>query len=248
MRLTPRVSRGSLRRYLRRRRYRKRRRYRRGVRKTRVLKSATSTPFPRTLSVPFKYGFQGTINQATAPYTYRLNSLHDFELAAGGGQPRYFDTLCGANNTCAPYFQYRVNAAKINIKFHAVNASQGSIRHNDAFYVVATVHLPITTLPSSLSEALERSDCKVISFNSFDSGSKSTHTYSRFTRIAPWYGNSSTKQSRNFTAAHNANPAHELRLSIQTFTVTDNPQFEVEFAGVSTMYSTLFEKSDTTDS
>lgn len=88
--------------------------------------NALGGDFPNKKWVKFEYmdtlAIQ-TIPGAVGQLTYRLNSLYDPYSSGTGHQPRYFDTYLGANNTSAPYQNYRVHAASIKIEFQNVSTS-----------------------------------------------------------------------------------------------------------------------------
>ena len=73
-------------------------------------------PFPENLWTEVVYSdqFQLTCTAgALQQYTFAMNGLYDPNLTGTGSQPRYFDTLCGANTTAAPYRAYVVKAARM---------------------------------------------------------------------------------------------------------------------------------------
>lgn len=54
-------------------------------------------------------------------YTLRLNSCYDPDFTQTGAQPLFYDTLCGASETNAPYNTYRVCGAKFKAFFININ-------------------------------------------------------------------------------------------------------------------------------
>lgn len=74
-------------------------------------------PFPPRLFTALTYSERFSLVQLVGGtpgvYTFRGNSLNDPNLSGAGHQPRYFDTLCGADGTAAPYHNYRVHAVKV---------------------------------------------------------------------------------------------------------------------------------------
>lgn len=112
--------------YSRRRPYAKRTRkagrrsskYGRRGRIARVPRGIASTPFPSQMYKVLTYTDDTFLLSTPAIDTcgyaeYRGNSLFDPDLTGVGNQPRFFDTLCGAQGTAAPYRSFNVIASKI---------------------------------------------------------------------------------------------------------------------------------------
>lgn len=81
-------------------------------------------PFPPRLFTALTYSERFRLTQLVGGtpgvYTFRANSLYDPNLTGAGHQPRYFDTLCGADGTAAPYHHYRVHAVKVKFTVWSV--------------------------------------------------------------------------------------------------------------------------------
>lgn len=88
-----------------------------------------SRTFPSKLVTKLVYNESSYMtfdNSTIAQPVYRLNSAYDIVAAVGGSQPYYFDTLCGANGTNAPYARYRVLYSTVTVEFINIsNASTG---------------------------------------------------------------------------------------------------------------------------
>jgi len=87
-------------------------------------------PFGPTMNTNLKYGDNIALTHTVGSIgivTYRLNSLYDVDQTGGGHQPRYYDTLCGADAGTAPYEQYLVKGARYSVKFVNTNSAGGSI-------------------------------------------------------------------------------------------------------------------------
>lgn len=82
--------------------------------------------FPKSLYTTFRYqDLVQMSNLAAAPgqLAYAINSVYDPYNPLGGHQPRYLDTLLGADNTSAPYNKYRVYGMKIKATLWNPNTS-----------------------------------------------------------------------------------------------------------------------------
>jgi len=104
-------------------RYRKAgRRYGGGYRnrRTRATAGLTISPFGKSYRCVLEYQDLLDLNSVGGVLnylTYAVNGCYDPYTGAGGHQPRYFDTFCGANTTSAPYRQYRVFGCKVDATF-----------------------------------------------------------------------------------------------------------------------------------
>lgn len=95
-----------------------------------VAKFYNKGPFPVVLNTQLLYGDNISLTHTLGSIgitTYRLNSLYDVDLTSTGHQPRYYDTLCGADLSSAPYQQYLVKGARYSVKFVNTNSSGASI-------------------------------------------------------------------------------------------------------------------------
>lgn len=87
-------------------------------------------PFPPRLFTALTYSERFSLTQLVGGtpgvYTFRANSLYDPNYTGVGHQPRYFDTLCGADGTSAPYHHYRVHAVKVKFTVWSLTGADGS--------------------------------------------------------------------------------------------------------------------------
>jgi hypothetical protein len=87
-------------------------------------------PFGNTMFTVVTYGANFTLTQVAAGVpiarTFRANSAFDPDIASGGTSARFFETLCGADNTHAPYNEYRVLATAVTLTaFQQTNTATG---------------------------------------------------------------------------------------------------------------------------
>lgn len=183
------------------------------VKKNRRSFSRWSESFPSSMLAKLNYGLP---NQAltTSTYTsqqFRLNSLFDPEVAIGGGQPRYFDTFCGGNDTSAPYYRYHVFAAKVIVKFW---------NNSDTSGLIACGWWPSgnSSEPTAPAEILERKSFKWDHLTAL-SGSAGQKTISFYVPIHVAYGFSRqrVRDDSQFNAAYNASPTQVLNCSVMWF-------------------------------
>lgn len=109
-------------------------------------------PFMRDTYCKLRYNDTATLAStagAIAIRTYSMNSLYDPDQTGTGHQPRFYDTLCGADNTAAPYGKYRVLSAKIKVRFMNANAGVTSlgycgihIRNEDSSTLTSASYIP----------------------------------------------------------------------------------------------------------
>lgn len=99
-------------------------------RRTPLTAILTRNPFPKNMWKPLTYTtsflMTNTVPGVPDHYSFRANGPFDPEVAIGGGQPRYFPTICGAQNTAAIYANYRVHGCVINAEFWSRSTSVGS--------------------------------------------------------------------------------------------------------------------------
>lgn len=105
-----------------------------------------SRTFPARLKTNLVYNINSYMscdNSQLAQLFYRLNSPYDPDAAVGGNQPYYFDTLCGANGTGAPYAKFRVLWTKFHVEFYNQFSTQAAMQ------VGAGVALDLNSVASS---------------------------------------------------------------------------------------------------
>lgn len=90
---------------------------------------------------------------AFTSYTYRLNDLYDPRYAAGGSQPRGFDTLCGAGGGSQPYSWFMVKAFKVRLTLYNSTAYSG--------YCGYAISCGSSNIPTSYSDIMESRFAKV---------------------------------------------------------------------------------------
>lgn len=169
----------------------------------RLVNRTTKVPFPPVFFTRLNYSEQvKLINTGDAGpdiYNFTSNGLYDPNVTGTGGQPRYFDSLCGAKNGTAPYQQYTVYGCKVNVRF--VNTSLvsavGFVGFKDSN----------DNSPATLKEVRERPMYKSVMLGtSTTTGSKSITFYMNNRKI---WGKPKTAISGEtvYSANYNANPA-----------------------------------------
>lgn len=127
------------------------------------------SPFPRSMrtNVTYAENYIQTI-VAGAPYNYLFStgSLYDPNVTSTGGQPRFFDTLCGANGGSAPYTSYRVFGSTIKVRVIPTGSDSVSCR---AWVGVGLFDIT-STGPSTAAELAARSDFRVKYVGYWNSG------------------------------------------------------------------------------
>jgi hypothetical protein len=163
-------------------------------------------PFPENLWTEVVYSdqYSGTCTAgAIQSYTFAMNGLFDPNITGTGSQPRYFDTLCGANNTSAPYRAYVVKAAKIK----AIAFPTGPDSTGVTGLVGITTCPASTSAPGSVTEQMQRQDTNY-SYFSYYAGGKPVTTLTRTCEMAPVLGIKDIEDANGTQAAYSANPTN----------------------------------------
>ena len=140
---------------------------------------------------------------ALQQYTFAMNGLYDPNLTGTGSQPRYFDTLCGANTTAAPYRAYVVKAARMKVMAYAQGPDSAGIPSVVAISGIAGT----STGPSTVTEQMQRNDTNY-GLLSYYAGGKPIATVYRTCEVAPTLGVKDIEDANGTNAAYSANPTN----------------------------------------
>lgn len=170
-------------------------------------------PFPDRLFTRFSYVTRTSLttvaNNSAVEESYRMNSLFDPEVTIGGGQPRYFDTLCGANNTSAPYSEYIVMGAKIQVKFNvegntnAFNNATVGIRFRQSTITASSglTYENMSTLPDVIMKNI----------NGKSTAAQWTgRVVSGYRKMVNYVNNKNIRDNEEMTASSAANPITQI--------------------------------------
>jgi len=169
------------------------------------------TPFPQQLNTYFTYSENFTLaSLAGAPDThfYSTNSLWDPDVTGVGIQPRYFDTLCGANNTYSPYLYYRVISSRITIEVINVNDSIG-----DRGFLGIGCFTSNHTAAGTLAEMRERADYKT-KYMGIYTGGRDLCKFSRTISNKILFGIKDMKDDEETAALYSTSPVKAGRWAI----------------------------------
>jgi len=195
--------------------------------------------FPPTLWTIFNYDVHTNLDTtATSVVELRANSLYDPEVAAGGGQPRYLDTLLGADGTTAPYYNYRVHSFKLETTI--CNTQQWPIA------VSVTVNRSTVGYPSSLQEAKERGDTVVRYF-----GPQNSQPIGKITlqgKIKNYLGVKDLMDVPASASAYNNNPSEQVYATIRLWAMDRVSNVSAVSDTRVTYFSQLYTLNDVLDS
>lgn len=140
--------------------------------------------------------------------TFRINSCYDPDSTGLGAQPLFYDTLCGASDTNAPYNTYRVCGAKIKCYFINDNttASTAGIFYIHWRYGGASVLDSVTELGTQPNTI-----CKDVANANSPKGIQMLQTYVSMKKMM---GIKDLKDDDNTAGAYNANPAKVVFLDV----------------------------------
>lgn len=170
------------------------------------------SPFPREMWTTLTYTENIVMTSTTgAPSTYLFstNGLYDCNISGTGNQPRYFDTLCGSNNTTAVYNNYKVHASKIDIQVIATGSDSTACRG----FIGIGLYNTTASAPSSLAELRVRPDFKT-KFLGYWSGGHDLVKMKRFTTTKHLFGIKDIADSEDLQGDKSANPSKDARWAI----------------------------------
>lgn len=168
---------------------------------------APASPFPPQLYTTLSFSQNFTLTQVTTDvvqnYTFRCNSIFDPDFTGGGLQPRYFDTLLGANNTDTPYHQYRVHACSVLATFWpTANGVQQS------GFASVGMRKSQSSAPTSLKEMRERPFYRTRPI--YPTATDKPVTIKNFIKIKKILGNKDLVDNEETLADYNSNPVQEI--------------------------------------
>jgi len=203
------------------------------------------SPFPSSLRTQFTYAENITITSTVGVpynYLYSSNSLYDPNVTGTGSQPRFFDTLMGANSTSAPYQNYRVFASKITIECVDLTDSINARGYIGLGFFPSTV-----TGPSTLAELRARSDFKS-KYMGIYTGGRELCRLSRFGNNKTIFGIKDMKDDEETQALYNASPAKAGRWCITYIPFNETSTVIIHCMVKITYFVQLFTRNDVADS
>lgn len=197
------------------------------------------TLFPMSKHVVFNYFQEIGMTAATSSYSahvFRANSLYDPDLTATGHQPRYYDTLCGADGTSAPYQSYVVKGCKSELFIRSTST--------DSWLVVSmTICRDDVTGPVTLNEARERTDTVTRNIPPLGTGSASGKL-SMYRSMKNIFGVKDIEDYGAARAGYNANPTSVVRIYITVYNPDSGASESCDVGMKLTYYSKLFTRND----
>lgn len=203
------------------------------------------SPFPREMMTQFTYAENFTITStvgAVYNYLFSANSLFDPNVTGTGIQPRFYDTLVGANSTAAPYQSYRVMSSKI-----AVEAVDVTDSINARGYLGVGLFTSNQTGPSTLAELRARKDfsCKYMGIYT---GGKELPQIKKYGDMKTLFGIKDMKDDEETAAAYNGSPTKAGRWCITYVPFNESSTCTIQVLVKITYYVQLFNRNDVSDS
>jgi len=190
-------------------------------------------PFPQSLFTKLTYADEIALAPTIGSYsvnTFSANSLFDPDVTGVGHQPAYYDTLCGASGTNAPYAQYCVNGCAMDVLFR--NLSNFSVA------VAVSFQFPGGTAPIIFSEARESPTIIVMILGQV--GSANAMGQIKFYRnMRDLLGVKDIADNQHATVAYNANPVARAYASIVVYNLDGTVTGDI-YAEVRATYFTKF--------
>jgi len=207
---------------------------------------ASGSPFARQLYTQFTYTLNTVFtcnNGDTAVQTFNGNSLYDPDATGVGIQPRYFDTLCGADNTVAPYRNYVVHGVKVSATLFAT----GSDTLSQRAMVWVGIRPAASSVPSTLAEVLERKDITTKKLG-YWSGGHDIVTVNKYAKIAPILGVKDLADNPGTSAVYNANPTDLVKIDVGAVPIDEFTTITYRCITKITYMCKLFSLNDVSDS
>lgn len=204
-------------------------------------------PFPQILKTQFTFSENITLVATlgiSQNYTYNANSLFDPNAVLGGtNQPRFYDTLCGANNTGAPYHDYCVYKSKMSI---VVMSSTNDTNTARACIGIGTF-VTGTSGASSLAELMERRDYSK-KFLGMSLAGHDMVKLSRSANMAAINGIKDLQDDPGSKAEYNASPSNIVFFNINCIPVDEATTVTYRCIVRITYYCYLYARNDVSNS
>lgn len=205
-----------------------------GTYKTTSVKSV----FPDSKHIAFNYAQDFSMTAVTlgnSTHAFRVNSLYDVDATAGGHQPRYFDTLCGADNGHAPYQSYIVKAAKLTAYVRSASSSWMAVS--------LTMHRSTVSGPADINEARERGDTVVKMLPPLGTGTGAVKIM-MYRKMKDIFAVKDLEDYGAARASYNANPTSQVYCTITCWNVDSGASESFHIQPTIVQYSKLFTKND----
>lgn len=206
------------------------------------------SPFPREFTTQVTYTenlVSASTSGATVNYLFSANGLYDPNISGTGAQPRFFDTLCGANNGVTPYNQYRVTASKISCTIVPTGVDSVGMRA----MVGIGLFNSTASAPSTLAELIAREDFGDVRPLGYWSGGHDIAYVKRYSgKIARLFDVIDIRTDEDLTGVYNANPTKEARWCITHVPMDETSSYTYRLMVKITYYVTFLNKNDVADS
>lgn len=205
--------------------------------------------FPRTMYTKFSYAEDFNLTNSTggipSTYVFRANSLFDPNLTGVGGQPRYYDTLCGANNTAAPYKNYLVQAAKITL---TIFSRSDSVANNPSYNGFISIRaLQQNAPPLTREEMMEGTFMKRIPITNAQSGMPRRLSF--YLPMKKIYGCKDVSDDlQRYGAEYNGNPIQECYFIVSMCPIGGATGASFDIMAKINFYTKLFSANDVASS
>lgn len=178
------------------------------------------TTFPKTLRTKFTYTDNFTLTQTggvglPVARVYRMNSCFDPDYTGAGGQPRYFDSLCGPTNGTAPYLNYRVIHSSISCK---VFPTSSAATDANCLFAIIPSNSP-TDIAGTVDEMRHRPNAKFAYIAGI--GSYKPYSVRNSGAIKSFLAIKDLQDDATTYAAYNANPATALYWQLTQSAIAD---------------------------
>jgi len=205
-------------------------------------------PFPKEFFTELTYADDVTLTATSGvPSTtrYCMNGLWDVNLTGTGNQPRYFDSLCGANDTNAPYRSYCVYASKISVTGFVNGSSSDSMGMRSLLAI--TPYISTSSAPSSISEILNRSETKS-KWLGYWTSTQGVAKMSYYQNVKHWLGNKFLSDGNGAQANYGANPTNYVNWGITLAPADESSTVIVRLLVSVKFYVKFFTFNDVIDS
>ena len=202
--------------------------------------------FPKKMNCVFRWseGGNGLVLQATSPTTpsnatlsVRANSLQDPGDSIFSKQPRFLDTLCGANGTNAVYSRYFVKAFAIDVQAYITTAT------NFCGNMSITLRSQDSSPPGTLDECYTRYDTKVVSINPPGSGDKMAKI-SHYGTVKDIFAVGNVSSQDQFKSLYSTNPVKAVWADIAFWNSDNTQNVQMYYQVTLRQYSTLYSLND----